>query len=59
MFTIGSYVYDNDYRKVSETVDYGTFEKIYSYSYFNNGLKASFTGSDGVTYTYAYDANKR
>jgi large repetitive protein len=57
--TMGSYIYDASYRKVSETVDYGDFEKTYSYSYLNNGLKASFTGSDSIIYSYTYDANNQ
>jgi hypothetical protein len=57
--TTGTYVYDAAYRKVSETIDYGTFEKTFSYAYLDNGLKASFTGPDGITYSYIYDANNQ
>ncbi|SHK57437.1 RHS repeat-associated core domain-containing protein [Desulfatibacillum alkenivorans DSM 16219] len=36
-------------------MDYGLFAKEFSYSYYKNGLKESYTGPDGVTYTYTYD----
>jgi len=31
--TTGAYVYDSAYRKVSETIDYGDFEKTFSYGF--------------------------
>ena len=54
--TSGQYTYDKAYRKVSETVDYGPFQKEISYAYYKNGMKKSFTGPDNITYEYAYDA---
>ena len=44
--TSGEYFYDNAYRKVSETVNYGSFTKTYDYTYLKNGLKETFTGPD-------------
>ena len=41
--TSGEYFYDNAYRKVSETVNYGSFTKTYDYTYLKNGLKETFT----------------
>ena len=46
-------------RKLSETVDYEPFELSYSYTYYKNGLKKTFTGPDGVTYEYTYDDNNQ
>ncbi len=43
------YQYDPAGRKVSATVDFGAFEKTYSYTYFKNGRKKSFTAPSGVT----------
>ena len=57
--TSAVYAYDDLQRKIMETVDYGAFSLSFSYTYFDNGLKKSFTGPDGVTLTYTYDANNR
>ena len=57
--TTGQYGYDDAYRKISETVNYGTFQLSNSYTYYKNGLKKSFTGPDGVAYEYAYDSNNQ
>ncbi|SHK57531.1 YD repeat-containing protein [Desulfatibacillum alkenivorans DSM 16219] len=53
--TSGTYTYDELYRKTNAAMDYGLFAKEFSYSYYKNGLKESYTGPDGVTYTYTYD----
>ena len=53
------YQYDETYRKVSETVDYGPFSKSVSYTYYDNGLKKTYTDPEGVTYTYTYDDNNQ
>ena len=55
--TSASYTYDDLGRKLSETVNYGTFTKTFSYTYYTNGLKQSFTAPDSTTYEYAYGAN--
>ena len=57
--TSAEYSYDDLYRKTSETVDYGAFTRGYSYTYFKNGMKKTFTGPDGITYEYGYDDNKQ
>ena len=57
--TSGEYFYDNAYRKLSETVNYGSFLKTHDYTYLKNGLKGTFTGPDGITYGYLYDANNQ
>jgi len=50
--TLVSYVYGAALRKTVETVNYGPFEKSYSYTYYKNGFKKSFTSPDGIIYTY-------
>ena len=57
--TTAEYVYDELHRKVSDTVNYGPFTLSASYTYYKNGMKMSYTGPDGVTYTYSYDANNQ
>ena len=54
--TAASYSYDDLNRKIGETVNYGPFALTNGYTYYNNGLKETFTGPDGVTYSYTYDA---
>ena len=56
--TSASYEYDQAGRKVSATVDFGAFEKTYSYTYLKNGAKKRFTAPNGVTYGYQYDNNR-
>ena len=57
--TMGHYTYDAAGRKLSETVNYGSFSKSHSYTYKKNNLKQTFAGPDGTTYTYRYDAGNR
>ena len=57
--TSAEYSYDDLNRKTVETVDYGPFSLSYSYTYYNNGLKGSFTGPDGIEYAYTYDDNNQ
>ena len=57
--TSAAYGYGDAYRKISETVNYGAFKKSFSYAYYKNGRKKSFTGPDGITYHYTYDANNQ
>jgi RHS repeat-associated protein len=35
------------------------FEKTSSYTYYRNGMKKTFTGPDGINYTYTYDNNNQ
>lgn len=46
-------------RKIGESVNHGAFSLSYSYDYYTNGRKKSFTGPDGVTVYYTYDANNQ
>ncbi|MFH0726519.1 MAG: RHS repeat-associated core domain-containing protein [Pseudomonadota bacterium] len=57
--TSATYDYDASYRKTGETVNYGPFSLENNYTYYRNGLKASYTGPDAVTYGYRYDANNQ
>ncbi|MFZ0613876.1 MAG: RHS repeat-associated core domain-containing protein, partial [Desulfobacterales bacterium] len=54
--TSALYTHDDVNRKIGESVNYGPFAFKNDYTYFNNGLKETFTGPDGVTYHYTYDA---
>jgi len=51
------YCYDKAYRKISETLNYGSFVLSYSKEYYHNGLEKSFTGPNNITYQYNYDGN--
>jgi len=54
--TAATYDYDDLKQKTHETVNYGPFSLSYSYGYYRNGLKKSYTGPDALTYEYEYDA---
>ncbi len=55
----GTYGYDFANRKLSETVNYGSFSTSIAYSYFANGAKKSFTGPDGTVTQYSFDQANR
>ncbi len=55
--TSAIYSYNSLNQKLSESVNYGSFSKSYSYTFAGNGLKESFTGPDGVIIRYSYDQN--
>lgn len=57
--TSAVYTYDDLQQKTGESVNYGPFMLSYSYSYYANGEKKSFTGPNGITFGYTYDANNR
>ncbi|MEW5801617.1 MAG: Ig-like domain-containing protein [bacterium] len=57
--TSATYTYDDLQRRTGETVNYGPFSLSYTYTYYANDLKKSFTGPDGVPVTYTYDSNNR
>lgn len=40
-------------------VDFGSFQKSYSYTYRPDGLKRTYTNPEGVTYTYHYSKAKQ
>ncbi len=41
--TSATYTYDDLGRKLTETVNYGTFSKTFSYTYYPNGQKQTLT----------------
>lgn len=53
----GSATYDALNRKLSETVDYGTFQKSFSYTYDARGNKSSYTSPEGLLHRYTYRFN--
>ena len=53
--TTAQYVYDDLHRKTAETINYGTFELTYSYSYYKNSMKKTLTMPDNTTYTFTYN----
>ena len=57
--TSATYTYDDLQRKINESVNYGLFTKTYAYTYYDNGLKKTFTGPDSVSIDYTYDENNR
>nr|WP_269465326.1 RHS repeat domain-containing protein [Desulfomicrobium orale] len=57
--TAGAFTYDALGRKLTETVDYGSFNKTNTYAWQANGQPAAFTGPDGLARTYAYDTAGR
>ncbi len=57
--TSAVYTYDTLYRKISETVNYGAFSLENGYTYYDNGLKKTYTGPDAISYGYLYDANNQ
>ncbi|MCP3950600.1 MAG: hypothetical protein GY697_00025, partial [Desulfobacterales bacterium] len=57
--TTGTYGYDENHRKVTETVNYGTFSLTNTYDYYANGLKKTYTGPDNFPYGYTYDTNNQ
>ena len=57
--TSARYEYDDAYRKILETVDYGPFQLSSTTAWYRNGSRKSFTGPDGITYSYEYDANNQ
>ncbi len=57
--TSAIYIYDDLNRKISETVDYGSFSLTYSYKYDQNGNKTVLTMPGGDNYHYSYNANNQ
>jgi len=53
----GTLAYDKLNRKLSETVDYGSFQKSFSYTYDDRGNKATYTNPEALTHTYTYRKN--
>lgn len=52
--------YDEMGRKLTETVNYGNGVVLgHRYTYYANGAKRTYTGPDGVTYTFTYDSENQ
>lgn len=56
-YTSADYTVDALGRKTREVVSYGPFALTYSYTYYANGKKKTFTGADNSPYIYTYDGN--
>jgi len=56
MGRVTAYEYDALNRKLSEAVSYSPFTLGYSYEYYANSQKKSYTAPDGIRYSYSYDA---
>jgi len=56
---VGTIIYNELGKKLSETVNFGSFSKNYNYTYDASGNKASFTNSEGNVYTYKYNKNNQ
>jgi len=54
-----TYAYDKLNRRTGETINFGSFSRAISYSYYKNGSKKSYTDPDGVTYNYTYNGNNQ
>ncbi len=57
--TTASYTYDDLNRKLTETTNFGPFEKTLAYTWHKNSLKKSFTPPDGSAISYAYNENNQ
>jgi len=53
----GTITYDELRRKTSETVNFGTFSKTFSYTYDAKGNKSTYTSPENTTYSYGYNKN--
>ncbi len=54
-----TYTYTNLGQLESVTASLGGFTKTYSYSYYPNGLKKTYTNAEGIIYTYYYNKNNQ
>lgn len=54
-----TYSYNNLDQLESVTVNFGGFSKTYSYTYYPNGLKKTYTNPENITYTYYYNKNNQ
>ncbi len=50
-----SYTYDDSGALLSETINYPGFTKSYSYTYYKNGAKKTYTDAENATYEYGYN----
>lgn len=51
------YTYTSRQEIESVTFDFGPFSKTYSYTYYPNGMRKTYTNPEGITYTYYYNAD--
>jgi len=58
-YVSASFTWDELNRKTSETVNYGSFGKTYSYTYDGKNNKTTFTTPEGKVYAYAYNRNNQ
>ncbi len=54
-----TYTYNNLELLESVAVNYGSFTKTYSYTYYPNGQKKTYTNPEGIIYTYYYNKNNQ
>lgn len=54
-----TYTYNNLEQLESVAVNFGSFTKTYSYTYYPNGLKKTYTNPEGIIYTYYYNKNNQ
>jgi RHS repeat-associated protein len=57
--TSAIYNYDDAGQLLDETVNFGSFSKTLSYTYFKNGKRKTYTNGDDKTYRYQYDNANR
>jgi RHS repeat-associated protein len=57
--TSATYTYDDSYRKISETTNYGAFSLTTNYTYNRNGTKKTFTYPNNIAIEYSYDSNNQ
>ena len=50
-----SYTYNDSGALLSETINYPGFTKQYSYTYYDNGAKKTYTDAENNTYEYGYN----
>jgi len=50
-------IYNDLDQLESVSFNFGSFSKAYSYSYYPNGLRKTYTNAENITYTYYYNAN--
>jgi len=57
--TSAVYGYDDLQKKLTETINYPSFSKTQSYTYYKNNKLKSFVGVDLALVQYSYDANNQ
>jgi len=57
--TSANYIYDDLQRRLTETINYPSFSKTQSYTYYKNSKQKSYKSPDDIEYLYSYDANNQ